>query len=87
MGIDLDGAEPLYRQVAAELERRIVTGEIPPGRRVPSATEICDEFSVSRRTANEALAVLKERGLVRSVVGRGTFAVEPSGDEAERDAE
>lgn len=77
MGVDLEGPDPLYRQVAAEIERRITAGTYPPGRRVPSSFELAEEFDVSRRTAAEALRVLRERGIVRGVVGRGTFVVGP----------
>ncbi|TMR41493.1 winged helix-turn-helix domain-containing protein [Actinomadura geliboluensis] len=77
-GVDLDGPEPLYRQVAAEIERRIEDGVYQPGRRVPSSAALSDEFGVSRRTAVEALGVLREKGVVRGVVGRGTFVVDPA---------
>lgn len=75
MGFDLEGADPLYIQLADELERRILEGIYPPGKQIPSAAELCDEFSVSRQTANSGLKLLKERGLVRGVPGRGTFVI------------
>ncbi|MEU9019529.1 winged helix-turn-helix domain-containing protein [Actinomadura sp. NPDC048394] len=74
--IDLDGATPLYRQVADVLESRIAAGTYPPGRRVPSSRNLADEFGVSRRTVVAALEILHEKGLVHGVVGRGTFVVE-----------
>jgi GntR family transcriptional regulator len=76
--IDLDGPEPLYAQVAAVLAARITDGTYPAGRRVPSARELAEEFEVSKRTAEAALTALRERGLVRGVVGRGTFVVGPA---------
>lgn len=75
--IDLDGPEPLYRQVAAELERRIDAGVYPPDRRVPSSASLAREFGVSRRTTVEALRLLRERGRVYGVIGRGTFVRKP----------
>lgn len=71
--IDLDGPTPLYLQIAAEIERRIGAGVYQPGRRVPSATALSEEFGVSRRTCVDALRVLRERGVVIGVRGRGTF--------------
>jgi GntR family transcriptional regulator len=71
--IDLDGPTPLYLQIAAEVEARIAAGTYPPGRRVPSASALSDEFGVSRRTCVDALRVLRERGAVIGVRGRGTF--------------
>ncbi|WP_396451389.1 GntR family transcriptional regulator [Actinomadura sp.] len=76
MGFDLEGADPLCIQLADELERRIRTGVYAPGRRIPSASDLCEEFSVSRQTSNSALKLLKERGLARGVSGRGTFVVD-----------
>ncbi|QFG22395.1 winged helix-turn-helix domain-containing protein [Actinomadura sp. WMMB 499] len=74
MGVDLEGAEPLYRQVAAEVERRIAEGVYPAGKRIPSTAELSEEFGVSRRTITDAFVLLKDRGVVRGVQGRGTFA-------------
>lgn len=76
MGFDLEGADPLYIQLAGELERRILEGEYAPGKQIPSSAELCEEFSVSKQTTNSALKLLKERGLVRGVPGRGTFVVD-----------
>lgn len=75
--IDLDGPEPLYVQVAAEVERRIREGVYLPRRRVPSSTELAREFGVSRRTCVAALRLLRERGLTVGVRGRGTFVADP----------
>jgi DNA-binding GntR family transcriptional regulator len=76
MPIDLDGPEPLYVQVAGDLTRRIAAGEFPPGRRVPSARKLAEEYDVSTRTTEAALTLLRDRGLVRGVVGRGTFVTD-----------
>lgn len=80
MAIDLDGPEPLYEQVAADIERRIGEGEFPPGRKIPSARAMADEYGVSTRTTEAAIGLLREKGLVRGVVGKGTF-VERQTDE------
>jgi len=75
--IDLDGPTPLYRQIADVVRARIADGTYPPGRRVPSATALADEFGVSRRTAVDALRLLREAGDVIGVRGRGTFVPKP----------
>lgn len=74
--IDLDGPTPLYRQVADHVRQRIRDGIYPPLTRVPSSTELADEFGVSRRTCVAALKLLRETGWVFGVQGRGTFVVE-----------
>lgn len=71
--VDLDGPEPLYQQVAAVLESRIADGTYPPGRKIPSARAIMEEFGVGQQTAEGAVRLLRDKGLVRGVVGKGTF--------------
>lgn len=80
MTVDLEGPEPLYEQIAAVLAARIVDGTYPARRRVPSETDICAEFDVSRPTARAAIRLLVERGLVITVRGKGSFvADQPEG--------
>jgi GntR family transcriptional regulator len=73
--IDLLGPDPIYRQIAAVLAGRIADGTYAPNRAIPSAAAIAQEFGVARRTANQAVDVLKADGLVRGVRGRGVFVV------------
>ncbi|MFB8770940.1 GntR family transcriptional regulator [Nocardiopsis alba] len=74
MTIDLDGPEPIYRQIARVITERIKDGTYPPNRLVPSESAVCEEFNVSRRTARSVYALLTEQGWVVRVPGRGTFA-------------
>jgi len=76
MTLDLDGPEPLYEQIAQILAARIADGTYLPRRRIPSEAGIVDEFGVSRPTARAAVQLLVERGLVRTVRGKGTFVVD-----------
>lgn len=77
MGIDLDAPEPLYEQLAAILRARIADGTYE--RRIPSGPSLVDEFDLSLPTVQRALRILRDEGLVRAVVGRGTFVVRPDG--------
>jgi GntR family transcriptional regulator len=74
--IDHDAAEPLYRQLAAILREQIVSGQLE--RRVPSSKTLSQEHDVSHITAEKAVRVLRDEGLVRAVVGRGVFVIPPS---------
>lgn len=73
MTVDLDGPEPLYEQIADVLASRIADGTYPPRRRIPSEADIRNEFGVSRPTAQSAVQLLRERGLVTTVTGKGTY--------------
>lgn len=73
--IDHDAPTPLYVQVADVITHRIEAGELLPNRPVPSENQIVQEFGVAKGTARKALGLLKSRGLVFTVVGRGSFVV------------
>lgn len=65
-------AVPRYSQIVAELRRRIETGDLPPGARVPSTREITRRWGVAMATATKVLTELRHEGLVRAVPGVGT---------------
>lgn len=60
--------------LAAELRGLLSTGAFPPGSRFPSEYELQERFSVSRVTANKAVALLAAEGLLcRGRRGSGTY--------------
>lgn len=73
---------PAYRQVADQLRSLIVSGQLAPGDRLPSESELSDMFGVSRSTVREALRALSSRDLVVTTRGStgGSFVarVHPS---------
>jgi DNA-binding GntR family transcriptional regulator len=75
--IDDQSPEPLYRQVAGILRERIASGDITS--RLPSLKTITQEYGVSHVTAEKAVALLREEGLVVVVIGRGAFVARDRG--------
>ena len=77
--VDPFGSEYAYVQVADDVERRIAKGEIAA--KLPSERSFADEYGVAYTTVRHAMAVLRERGVIVTVHGRGTY-VKPqkSGD-------
>ena len=71
MGIDHDSATPLYVQLAALIRGQIEDGTLTG--RIPSVKTLSQEHGVSHVTAEKALAVLKDDGIIHSVIGKGTF--------------
>jgi GntR family transcriptional regulator len=67
---------PPYRRIAAELRSRIKAGGLKPGEQVPSATEICEAYGVSRNTALRALKLLRDEGLIVVEQGWGSFVAD-----------
>ncbi|RCH66895.1 GntR family transcriptional regulator [Streptomyces sp. SDr-06] len=68
--------QPPYLTIAAGIRRRIASGELAPGDRVPSTRAIVRESGVAMATATKALAALAREGLVRAVPGVGTVVAE-----------
>ena len=69
--IDPYGAEYAYVQVADDIQRRIAEGEIEL--KLPSERSFAEEYEVAYTTVRHAMAVLRERGIIVTVHGRGTF--------------
>lgn len=57
----------------AAIVERIVDGEFKPGSRLPSETALARQFNVSRPVVREALARLRDHGLVYSRRGSGSY--------------
>jgi len=73
--IDPDGMTPVYRQVADLIAAQIERGQLPPNRPIPSETALMQDFGVARGTARRAVRELRDRGLVATVHGRGTYVL------------
>lgn len=59
----------LYRRIAAELRDEIVGGQLRPGDRIPTETQLQERYSASRNTVRLATALLTNEGLVARVAG------------------
>jgi GntR family transcriptional regulator len=69
----LSARVPRYIQIASILRRRFSTSAFQTSQRLPSEAELAAQFHVSRETLRSALALLREEGIIHSVMGRGTF--------------
>ena len=70
----------LSQVLAAKLEKMIIEKQIKAGELLPSASELCDLYGVSRTIVREALVSLQERGLVDVKTGVGATVVRPNGN-------
>jgi GntR family transcriptional regulator len=65
--------EPKYREIAANLESKIASGQLAAGERLPSDAELVEEYGVSRNTVRQAIGFLLTRGVLEKHAGGGTL--------------
>lgn len=68
---------PLYNQLKELLRAQILDGTYPAESRMPSESELGDQFQVSRITVRQALGDLQKEGLIFKIHGKGTFVAKP----------
>jgi DNA-binding GntR family transcriptional regulator len=74
--IDHDAGRPVWQQLADILRAMIESGEIAPGKLLPSQRTLMQRHEVSDGTVKRAVAKLREEGLVETETGRGVYVVE-----------
>lgn len=77
--IDLDRAsrEPLSGQLAAALQRRISSGALPEGTRLPATRDLAAALKINRGTVQAAYRHLQQAGLASGRIGSGTVVHAP----------
>ena len=65
-------APPQYILVSDTLRQRIKDGTYAVGTHLPTESDLCEEFSISRHTAREALRRLSDDGLIYRRQGSGS---------------
>lgn len=65
-----------YVRVADDIAAKISSGELAPGARLRSERDLADEYQVSVDTIRRAAELLRERGLIETVQGSGTYVME-----------
>jgi GntR family transcriptional regulator len=68
--------EPMYRQIADDLRRKIEAGELERGGQLPTEIDLREQYDASRNTVRDAIKWLTTRGLVETRPGQGTFVTE-----------
>jgi DNA-binding LacI/PurR family transcriptional regulator len=64
---------PLYQVMKTDLSRAIAMGELAPGSRVASESELIARYKVSNTTARRCLDELEQQGYLKRIRGKGTF--------------
>jgi GntR family transcriptional regulator, histidine utilization repressor len=67
----------LYKRIRTDIERRILSGEWPPGHRIPFEHELTVQYNCSRMTVSKALAELAQADLIERRRRAGTYVRHP----------
>ncbi|WP_180898417.1 histidine utilization repressor [Martelella soudanensis] len=67
----------LHARIEQEVENRILSGEWPPGTRIPFEHELTTQYGCSRMTVNKALSELVKKGLIERRRKSGSYVRQP----------
>lgn len=67
----------LHQRILADITERIVSGDWPPGHRIPFEHELGAEYQCSRMTVNKAMSQLAKSGLIERRRRSGSFVLQP----------
>jgi GntR family transcriptional regulator len=79
--LDFRSEEPLYLQIARQVEQLAARGELKLGDQLPTVRELALELRVNFNTVGRAYRVLDETRLISTQRGRGTYIWEEPTEE------
>ncbi len=65
-----------YIMIYDELVKTIEDGNVGPGEKLPSESELMDKYKVSRDTIRKSLDLLEENGYIQKAKGKGSFVLD-----------
>ena len=71
-----DPMSPIWLQVATRLKQQIVTGDLPPGSKLPGGRDLALQYGINQNTAARIYQEMEREGLCRTQRGLGTFVTE-----------
>lgn len=69
--------ETLHQRILRDLEGKIVSGEWPPGHRLPFEVDLARDYGCSRMTVNKVMTQLVQNGLIERRKRSGSFVLQP----------
>jgi GntR family histidine utilization transcriptional repressor len=72
----------LHQSILSEIEGRIVSGEWPPGHRIPFEVDLAAQYGCSRMTVNKVMTQLAKAGLIERRKKSGSFVIQPQAQSA-----
>ena len=65
--------KPIYEQIAQQIKKMIISGELSPGDALPSMRFLAMELRISVITTKRAYSDLERDGFIETVTGKGSF--------------
>lgn len=69
--------QTLHQRILSDIEGRIVSGEWPPGYRLPFEVDLAEQYGCSRMTVNKVMGQLAKAGLIERRKKSGSFVRQP----------
>ena len=82
--LDFHAEEPIYLQIARQVEQLVTRGELKLGDQLPTVRELATELRINFNTVARAYHVLDETRLISTQRGRGTYIWEEPTEETMR---
>lgn len=73
MKFEFNSSEPIYRQVAEQIEDAVASGGFEEGQQIPSTTEISKEFYINPATVLKGMNIVVAKNLIEKRRGLGMF--------------
>ncbi len=79
--LDFRTDEPIYLQIARQVEQLVAQGELKQGDQLPTVRELATELRINFNTVGRAYRILDEARLISTQRGRGTYIWEEPNQE------
>jgi len=79
--LDFRSTEPLYLQIAGQIEQMVARRDLKIGDQLPTVRELATELRINFNTVARAYRLLDEARLISTQRGRGTYIWEEPDDE------
>jgi len=80
--LDFHSGEPLYLQIARQVQLLVLGGELALGDQLPTVRELATELRINFNTVSRAYRLLHEDRLISTQRGRGTYIWEQPTEES-----
>ena len=71
--VDSDSPTPIYAQLDRSIRAAIATGELEPGRQLPTVRQLAVDLAVNANTVAKVYTQLERDGILETRRGVGTF--------------